>query len=66
MARRLGVLQAVDKLVSRPDGASGYAVLIEMGLAEFALEAVVARHPEEFSFEAVQNSRRRMEHGTTR
>jgi len=58
--RRLGVLQAVDKLVSRPDGASGYAALVEMGLAEFALEAVVVRHPEEFSFEAVQHSRRRL------
>ena len=63
MVRRLGVLQAVDKLVSRPDGESGYAALIEMGLEEFALEAVVVRHPEEFSFEAVQHSRRRLANG---
>jgi hypothetical protein len=60
MVRRLGVLQAVDRIVSRADGESVYAALVEMGLEAFALEAVVVRHPEEFSFEAVQHSRRRM------
>jgi hypothetical protein len=60
MIRRLGALQAVDKVVSAPDGDSGYAALLEMGFEEFALEAVVVRHPQEFSFEAVEQARRRM------
>lgn len=60
MIKRLGVLKAVDRVVSRPEDAAGYTALIEMGLEKFAFEAVVVRHPEEFSFEAVEQSSKRV------
>lgn len=60
MIKRLGVLKAVEKIVSRPDDAAGYTALIEMGLEKFAFEAVVVRHPDEFSFEAVEQSKVRV------
>lgn len=40
--------------------AAGYAALVEMGLEQFAFEAVVLRHPHLFSHEAVERSRERM------
>lgn len=60
MIKRHGVLKAVDKVVSRPDDAAGYTALIEMGLEKFAFEAVVVRHPNEFTFEAVERSKMRV------
>ena len=60
MIKRLGVLRAVERIVSRPDDAAGYTALIEMGLERFAFEAVVVRHPDEFSFEAVEQSKMRV------
>jgi len=60
MIKRLGVLKAVDRVVSRPDVTMGYTALVEMGLEKFAFEAVVVGHPEEFSFEAVEQSRKRV------
>lgn len=60
MIKRHGILKAVDRVVSRPDDAAGYTALIEMGLEKFAFEAVVVRHPDEFSFEAVEQSKVRV------
>lgn len=37
-----------------------YTALAEMGLKEFAFEAVILRHPEHFSPEAVTRSRERL------
>lgn len=58
--RKLGPLTAVDKAVSRPENESTHAALVELGLEQYAFEEVVVRHPEEFSFEAVEQSRSRV------
>ena len=61
MIKRHGILGAVEHVVSRPDDAAGYTALIAMGLEQFAFEAVVLRHPEAFSSEAVERSRIRLQ-----
>ena len=60
VVRRDGVIKAVDDIVSRRAESAGYAVLAEMGLGDYAFEAVVLRHPDRFSAEAVANSKARM------
>ncbi len=60
MIKRLGVLKAVDRVVSRPADAVGYTALVEMGLEKLAFEAVVVRHPKSFSPEAVRQSKLRV------
>jgi hypothetical protein len=39
---------------------SGYIALVEIGMRDFAFEAVVLRHPESFSGDAVTRSRERL------
>ena len=60
MIKRHGILEAVDRVVSRPEDATGDTALIEMGSQQFAFEAVVVQHPEAFSSAAVERSRRRI------
>ncbi|MGU3794011.1 hypothetical protein [Vibrio parahaemolyticus] len=60
MIERRGVLGAVEKAVNREEESLGYTALVEMGLEEFAFEAVILRYPELFSDQAVQKSRERM------
>ena len=62
--RRDGVIEAVDAIVQRKAESSGYALLAEMGLGDYAFEAVVSRHPERFSAEAVSRSKERLAQGT--
>jgi hypothetical protein len=57
--RKLGPFSAVDKAAVRADEAL-YAELQALGLEGFTFEAVVADHADEFSFEAVQQSRSRI------
>ena len=45
----------------RPDDATGYRVLVEMGMEDMAFEAVVSRHPDVSSREAVEHSRLRLQ-----
>lgn len=58
--RTNGVIPAVEQIVTRSAGSQGLQALLEMGLEEFAFEAVVDRHPESFSAEAVRASRARL------
>ena len=60
MIRRLGIIPAMEKLVARKKEAAGYTTLVEMGMQDLAFEAVVPRHPESFSADAVAQSRKRM------
>ena len=43
-----------------PKETEGYRVLVEMGMEDMAFEAVVLRHPESFSPEAVAASNDRL------
>lgn len=56
-----GIIEAVEKLVERKDETSGYKLLMEMGMQDFAFEAVVVRHPSEFSERAVARSTQRLQ-----
>lgn len=60
MIRERGIIQAIERLVTRKAESKGYRALLEMGLQDLAFEAVVLRHRGEFSDEAVQQSRKRL------
>lgn len=61
MIRKHGILPAVERVVTKREVSSGYTELVKMGLKEFAFEAVILRHPDCFSEEAVARSRERLE-----
>lgn len=61
MIKRHGVIGAVERAVKRRDETVGYAALVEMGLEDYAFEAVILRHPTYFTAEAVDRSRERLE-----
>jgi len=60
MIHRHGVLPAVERIVTKRAESAGYTALAEMGLLDMAFEAVVLRHPDLFSAEAVARSRERL------
>jgi hypothetical protein len=60
MIARHGIIKAVELAVSRPKDPRGYTALVEMGMEDMAFEAVVLRHPETFSAEAVERSKERL------
>jgi hypothetical protein len=60
MIERPGVIPAVEFVVTRRAETTGYRTLIQMGLQNMAFEAVVLRHPDAFSAEAVKASRERL------
>lgn len=55
-----GILAAVERIVDRPDGTAGFTALQDVGLENFAFEAVVLKHKDLFSESAVKRSRERM------
>ena len=57
---RWGILIAVERVVTRRRETDGYQILSELGMLDHSFEAVVLRHPEAFSAEAVQSSRDRL------
>ncbi len=60
MIKRHGVIKAVEKAVDRPAETAGYSALAEIGMSDLAFEAVVCRHPDVFSAEAVARSKERL------
>ncbi len=60
MVTRHGILGAAERAVDRSVETSGYRALAEMGLQQYAFEAVILRYPELFSEAAVVRSRGRM------
>jgi hypothetical protein len=60
MIRRHGIIEAVERAVNRSAETQGYTSLVEMGLEEFAFEAVILRYPEVFSEAAVLKSKERL------
>lgn len=61
MIHRYGIIPAVERIVTKSAESIGYTVLVEMDLFDLAFEAVVLRHPECFSVEAIARSRKRLE-----
>ena len=60
MIKRLGIIDAVEQVVTRSSESMGYTALVQMGLQKMAFEAVVLRHPHVFSKEAVERSEDRL------
>jgi hypothetical protein len=60
MIARHGIIIAVERAVNRKEETSGYKALVEMGMSDFAFEAVVCRHPTSFSAEALERSQDRL------
>jgi len=57
---RKGILAALEGFVDRPDGQAGFTKLKDIGLHNFAFEAVVLRHPDKFSASTVRRAEERM------
>lgn len=60
MIKRHGIIGAVERAVNREAETTGYRVLLEMGLGDYAFEAVVVRHSQLFSAGAVERSQARI------
>ena len=60
MIKRHGIIEAVERAVKRDSVTQGYTMLVEMGLEQHAFEAVILRHPDVFSDEAILISRLRL------
>jgi hypothetical protein len=60
MISRRGVVAAVEHMVMQSKESVGYRTLAAMGFQGMSFEAVVSRHPDAFSPEAVEASRRRL------
>lgn len=45
MIKRHGVIEAVERAVSRREETIGYTALLEVGMQDFAFESVVVRYP---------------------
>ena len=60
MVKRHGVIEAVERAVNRKSETQEYTSLAEVGLQEFAFEAIIVRYPNLFSESAVQISKDRM------
>ena len=57
MVKRWGIKETIERTVRRKGDSTGYRDLIELGLKDLAFEAIVLRHPEEFSAQAVAISK---------
>ena len=64
MIKRHGILPAVERAVNRPAETAGYRALVEMGLGDYAFEAVILRHPASFSAETVKRAQARLNEQT--
>ena len=60
MIENRGIIEAVERAVTRKTETQGYAILAEMGMQDFAFEHVVLRHPELFSQKAIERSKERV------
>jgi hypothetical protein len=61
MITRLGIIVAVESIVKNPTGSAGYEALVKMGMQDMSFEAVVLRHPDVFSVEAVAQSQQSLD-----
>ena len=59
--QKLGMVPAMDKLVSKPGPSERFEELIEKGYPSLTAEAVVLRHAGRFGADAVARSRERLE-----
>lgn len=65
MIKRHGIIIAVERAVNRQKETAGYKALVDMGMQDFAFEAVVCRHPSVFSPETLRHSQERVKEWQT-
>ena len=58
--KRYGIIEAVQRAVSRPPEAAGRVTLRDLGLEGLAFEAIVVRHETSFSDAAITVSKARL------
>lgn len=61
MVAKLGIIVAVESIVKNPTGTAGYEALVKMGMQDMSFEAVVVRHPDVFSAEAVAQAKQSLD-----
>lgn len=61
MVSKLGIIVAMESIVKKPTESAGYAALVKMGMQDMSFEAVVLRHPDVFSAEAVAQSKQSLD-----
>lgn len=59
LIKRIGIIPAVERIVTKREVSVAFTALSEMGLLHYAFEAVVIRHPDSFSAEALRISQER-------
>ena len=60
MIKTHGILPAVERAVNRSQETAGYTALLEMGLEDYAFEAVVVKYPDLFSEAALERCNERI------
>jgi hypothetical protein len=60
VAVTVGIIAAIEHAVTRKHDPTGYTMLKEMGLERLTFEAVVLRHSQAFSREAVEQAGKRL------
>ncbi|MBV1876578.1 MAG: hypothetical protein KUG79_02935 [Pseudomonadales bacterium] len=60
MIKRHGVIPAIEKTVNREADPEDYSLLVEIGLKDYAFEAMVIRHAQLFDAECVDISKQRI------
>lgn len=63
---RVGVVQTLEDVVKRKKETEAFRTLASMDLLEFSFEAVVLRHPDNFSTDAIARARERLNSVTPR
>jgi hypothetical protein len=58
--RRYGIIEAVQRAVSRPPDEAGRVTLRDLGLEDMTFEALVVRHEASFSDAAIRVSKARL------
>ena len=61
MVTKLGIIGAVESIVKNPTSKAGYEALVKMSMQDMSFEAVVVRHPDVFSVEAVAQSKQSLD-----
>lgn len=59
--KRDGILPTVEKVVARARETEAYEALMEAGMSDYTFEAVVVRHPDSFSAQALGQARARLD-----
>jgi hypothetical protein len=60
MVDKLGIIATVERIVGKKAASDGYALLAELGMLDYSFEAVVLRHPQDFSVGVIEAARERL------